>query len=171
MTLTSSAPTNIGTTGTASITSTTGTTPAPTATRTDDALLLASLQSPTTTEAILANVAAILPVVDEEAAATSAQHHLTARMGEALRAAGVYRVGFAAHRGGPEMPLTAQTRLAELIATRDASIAWNAAILAATGFYAGRLGDEAFAELYPELDLPTCGSFHPRGRADVVEGG
>jgi alkylation response protein AidB-like acyl-CoA dehydrogenase len=129
------------------------------------------LQPPTSAAAILGNVEAILPIVDEEAAATSGQRHMTARMGDALRAAGVYRVGFAGHRGGPEMPLTAQTRMAELIATRDASIAWNAAILAATGFYAGRLGDDAFAELYPALDLPTCGSFHPRGRAIVVDGG
>lgn len=138
---------------------------------TPDAELLASLRPPTTTAAILANVEAILLVVGDEAAATSGQRHLTERMGAFLRAAGVYRVGFAAHRGGPEMPLTAQTRMAELIATRDASIAWNAAILAATGFYAGRLGDQAFAELYPDLDRPTCGSFHPRGRADIVDGG
>ncbi|SDY56529.1 acyl-CoA dehydrogenase family protein [Herbiconiux ginsengi] len=142
----------------------------PTLTDTDRGLLSA-LQDPTSAAAIVANVEAILPIVGEEAEATSRQHFMTERAREALRAAGVFRVGFAAHRGGPEMPLTAQTRIAELIATRDASIAWNAAILAATGFYAGRLGDEAFAELYPELDLPTCGSFHPRGRADVVEGG
>jgi alkylation response protein AidB-like acyl-CoA dehydrogenase len=129
------------------------------------------LQPPTTSAAILANVEAILPIVEAEAEATSAQQHMTERMGAALRAAGVYRVGFAARRGGPEMSLTEQTRMAEVIATKDASIAWNAAILAATGFYAGRIGDEAFAELYPELDLPTCGSFHPRGRADLVEGG
>ncbi|MGA1837265.1 hypothetical protein VD659_10075 [Herbiconiux sp. 11R-BC] len=136
-----------------------------------DAELLASLLPPLDSAAILANVEAILPIVAEEADASSALGHMTERMGAALQAAGVYRIGFAAHRGGPEMHLTEQTRLVEMIAAIDAGIAWNAAILAATGFYAGRLGDDAFAELYPELDRPTCGSFHPRGRADVVDGG
>ena len=58
-----------------------------------------------------------------------------------------------------------------MIARRDASIAWNATVLLATGFYAARLGDAAFAELYPDLDRPTCGSFHPKGVARAVEGG
>ena len=58
-----------------------------------------------------------------------------------------------------------------MIARRDASIAWNATVLLATGFYAARLGDAAFAELYPDLDRPTCGSFHPKGVARQVEGG
>jgi alkylation response protein AidB-like acyl-CoA dehydrogenase len=149
----------------------TSSSPPPTAFTPADDPVLSALQPPMTATAILANVEAILPIVDEEAAATADQHHLTERMKTALRLAGVFRVGFAERRGGPEMSLTQQTRMAELIATRDAGIAWNAAILAATGFYAGRLGDEAFAELYPELDLPTCGSFHPRGRADVIDGG
>jgi len=130
-----------------------------------------ALQPPTTADAILANVAAILPIVEEEADASSELGHMTDRMASALRAAGVYRVGFAAQRGGPELTLTEQTRLVELIATQDAGIAWNAAILAATGFYAGRLSDTAFAELYNDLDRPTCGSFHPRGRAEIVDGG
>ncbi len=69
------------------------------------------------------------------------------------------------------MPLAQQTKMVELVATVDGACAWNVAVLAATGFYACRLGEEAFAELYPHLDLPTAGSFNPRGRADVVEGG
>ncbi|WP_306205456.1 acyl-CoA dehydrogenase family protein [Actinoplanes sp. RD1] len=120
---------------------------------------------------ILANVHALLPVVREEADATEAQGYLTDRMREALRTAGAYRVGFPARRGGPQMSLTDQTRMVEAVATVDAGIAWNVCVLAATGFYAGRLGDAAFAELYPELDLPTCGSFHPKGKAVEVPGG
>jgi alkylation response protein AidB-like acyl-CoA dehydrogenase len=152
------------------MTLTTSTSPPDSALRTD-AELLAALQTPVSASAILANVETVLHLVDEEGARSAAQGHMTERMGEALRTAGVYRMGFAAHRGGPELTLTDQTRVVELIATKDAGIAWNAAILAATGFYAGRLGDEAFAALYDDLDLPTCGSFHPRGRAEVVEGG
>ncbi|GAA2245430.1 hypothetical protein N1031_15300 [Herbiconiux moechotypicola] len=133
--------------------------------------LLDGLRPPLDAAAILANVETILPIVAEEASASSELGHLTDRMAAALAAAGVFQVGFAARRGGPELSLTDQTRLVEMIATIDAGVAWNAAILAATGFYAGRLDDEAFAELYPDLDRPTCGSFHPRGRAEVVDGG
>lgn len=124
-----------------------------------------------TSEEILAGVEALVPLVREEADATEAGGGLTDRMREALRASGAFRVGFPKHRGGPEMSLVDQTRMVETVATADAGIAWNVAVLAATGFYAGRLGDEAFAELYPSLDLPTCGSFHPKGRAEVVDGG
>jgi len=132
---------------------------------------LPALREPRTAADILANVRALTPVVREEADATQAQAFLTDRMREALRAAGAYRVGFSRRRGGPEMSLTDQTRMVESVATADAGIAWNVAVLAATGFYAGRLGDAAFADLYPELDLPTCGSFHPKGKAVEVPGG
>lgn len=132
---------------------------------------LPELRKPETAADILANVRDLAPVVAEEAGPTEARGYLTDRMREALRAAGAYRAGFPASRGGPEMSLTDQTRMVESVATVDAGIAWNVAVLAATGFYAGRLGDEAFAELYPELDLPTCGSFHPKGKAVEVDGG
>ena len=32
-------------------------------------------------------------------------------------------------------------------------------------------GEEAYEELYPTRDMPTSGSFHPRGRAVEVPGG
>ncbi|MFC8845315.1 MULTISPECIES: hypothetical protein [unclassified Micromonospora] len=132
---------------------------------------LPALREPLTSADILANVETLIPVVREEADATEADAALTDRMREALRAAGAFRVGFPKHRGGPAMSLTDQTRMVEAVATADAGVAWNMTVLAATGFYAGRLGDDAFAELYPTLDVPTCGSFHPKGRAVEVDGG
>ncbi len=130
-----------------------------------------ALRAPLDGDAVLANVRAILPILEAEAAASERIGHLTARASEALLQAGVYRAGFARRRGGPELSLEQQTRMVEMIATVDGGTSWNAAILAATGFYAGRLGDAAYAELYPHFDLPTAGSFHPRGRADAVDGG
>jgi len=129
------------------------------------------LHEPTTSEAILDNVRAILPIVAAEAAPSIEQGYMTSAMTEACRAAGVFRVGFPRERGGPEMSISDQTRMVEMVATVDASIAWNVTVLAATGFYAGRLSDRAFAELYPDLDRATCGSFHPKGVARQVEGG
>lgn len=131
----------------------------------------ATLREPVDAAAILANVEAILPILAEEAAESSAIGHLTDRANAAILAAGVYRAGFPSRAGGPEMSLTDQTKMVELVATVDGGLSWNVAILAATGFYASRLSDGAYAELYPHMDLPTAGSFHPRGRADRVEGG
>ncbi len=130
-----------------------------------------SLREPIDTDAILANVEAVLPILREEADECTRIGHLTERAHRALLDAGAYRVGFAKHRGGPEMSLVDQTRMVETIARVSGGVAWNACVLAATGFYAGRLGEKAYAELYPDFDHPTAGSFHPRGRADRVDGG
>lgn len=133
--------------------------------------ILAALAPPVDGAAILRNVEAILPIARAEADESYRLGRLSDRLNEAFQRAGIYRAGFSRARGGPEMPLAQQTRMVELVATVDGACAWNVAVLAATGFYACRLGDAAFAELYPHLDLPTAGSFNPRGRAEVVEGG
>lgn len=133
--------------------------------------ILASLAAPVDGTAILRNVEAILPIVRAEADESDRLGRLTDRLNEAFMRAGIYRAGFSKARGGPEMPLAQQTRMVELVATVDGACAWNVAVLAATGFYACRLGDDAFAALYPHLDLPTAGSFNPRGRTEKVEGG
>ena len=133
--------------------------------------ILAGLSPPTDGAAILSNVEAILPIVRAEADESTRIGHLTDKVHTAFMRAGIYRAGFSKTRGGPEMTIEQQTRMVELVARVDGGCAWNVAVLAATGFYACRLGDEAFAALYPHFDLPTAGSFHPRGRADVTEGG
>lgn len=129
------------------------------------------LREPTNATAIFSNVRALLPLVEHEADRSNDQGYMTEAMGNALRAAGVYRVALPVTRGGPEVPLVDQTRMVELVARVDASIAWNVTVLAATGFYAGRLSDRGFAELYPTPDLATCGSFHPKGTARQTDGG
>ena len=130
-----------------------------------------TLAEPVTAAAIQRNAEAILPVIEEEADAIEAGGRLTDRAARAMRAAGVFQMGFPARRGGVEMTLREQVDVVARIADVDASAAWNVGVLNATGYYAGRLGDEAYAELYPSRDLPTSGSFHPRGRAVVTDGG
>lgn len=132
---------------------------------------LPPLREPVDGETILANVEAILPILEAEVEESERIGHLTEPAKQALLRAGVFRAGFARRRGGPEASLVQQTRFVEMVARVDGGLAWNAAIIAATGFYAGRLPDDAYAELYPDMDQPTAGTFHPRGRADVVDGG
>lgn len=136
-----------------------------------DALAEFGLEEPGTGDAILRNADRLLPVVSEEADATEEAGRLTDRTARAMRASGVFQMSFPAIRGGVEMSLEQQVEVTARIAAVDASAGWNVGVLNATGYYAGRLGDEAYAELYPTRDMPTAGAFHPRGRAEKVDGG
>lgn len=131
----------------------------------------AELQAATSARAVLANADALRPMVALEAAASEQEGQLTSGLAQAFREAGLYEMGFPKRLGGLEMSLADQMVVVSKIARVDAGIGWNVGVLNATGFYASRLGDAAYAKLYPTRDMPTSGSFHPRGRADVVDGG
>ncbi|GAA5058753.1 alkylation response protein AidB-like acyl-CoA dehydrogenase [Thermocatellispora tengchongensis] len=130
-----------------------------------------TLRAPESRDAVLANAEAVLDLVAEEAADGDAKGRITERAARALRRAGLFEMGFPARLGGLEMTLADQVAVVAKIARVDAGTAWNVGVLNATGFYAGRLGDEAYHELYPTRDMPTSGSFHPKGRAQVTDGG
>lgn len=127
--------------------------------------------APVAAQAAPANADAVLDLVAEEAADGDARGRISERAALALRRAGLFEMGFPARLGGMEMPLADQVAVVAKVARVDAGTAWNVAVLNATGFYAGRLGDEAYHELYPTRDMPTSGAFHPKGRAQVTEGG
>ncbi|GAA0993023.1 acyl-CoA dehydrogenase family protein [Subtercola frigoramans] len=129
------------------------------------------LLAPTSASAVLQNSHTVVPFVHESADAIEEARRLTPEVARVFRDAGFFQMGFPAARGGLELTLAQQVEVVTRIARADASAGWNVGVLNATGFYAGRLGDDAFAELYPTFDLPTSGSFHPRGRADKVDGG
>lgn len=130
-----------------------------------------ALEAPTSAEAIFRNAEAILPAIAEEADEIERIARLTPRAARLMRAAGVFELAFPAARGGVEATLADQVELTAMFAAVDASAGWNVGVLNAGGFYASRLDDEAYAELYPTRDRPTSGSFHPRGRAVRVDGG
>ncbi|MGP2442692.1 acyl-CoA dehydrogenase family protein [Streptomyces sp. JW3] len=129
------------------------------------------LRSPDSPSAVIANTRALLPLIAEEADGIESAARLTPRAEAALRRAGVFQMGFPAFRGGLEMTLSQQVEVVATVAAVDASAGWNIGVLNAGGYYAGRLGDRAYAELYPTRDRPTSGSFHPRGRAQLTDGG
>jgi alkylation response protein AidB-like acyl-CoA dehydrogenase len=129
------------------------------------------LRAPETADAVLANAEVVLDVVAAEADAGDADGRMTDRLARTLREAGLFEMGFPARRGGLEMSLADQVTVVAKVARVDAGSAWNVGVLNASGYYAGRLGDEAYRELYPTRDMPTSGSFHPKGRAQVTDGG
>jgi alkylation response protein AidB-like acyl-CoA dehydrogenase len=130
-----------------------------------------TLEAPTSPEAILANSHAVLDAVRNAADDIERAGHLTPEIERLFRDAGFFQMAFPASRGGLEMTLEQQVEVVTRIARADGSAGWNVGVLNATGFYAGRLDQAAYDELYPDRDAPTAGSFHPRGRADRVDGG
>lgn len=137
----------------------------------DEPPIEVDLAPPATADAVRANVQALLPLIASEADEIERVGRLTPTAARAMRAAGVFEMGFPARRGGLEMTLAEQVDVVAAVAAVDASAAWNVGVLNAGGMYAGRLDDDAYAELYPSRDRPTSGSFHPRGQAMAVDGG
>lgn len=129
------------------------------------------LAPPTSAAAVLANADALAPLIRAEADACEAAAQMTDELAAWFRAAGLFQMGFPASRGGLEVPLADQLEVVTRVSRVDAGAGWNVAVLNASGFYAGRLDEAAYQELYPTRDLPTGGSFHPPGRAEVVDGG
>ncbi|WP_291039747.1 acyl-CoA dehydrogenase family protein [Herbiconiux sp.] len=129
------------------------------------------LLAPTTADAVIANSRTVGPYLAGKADEIDGARQLPDDVARVLRDAGLFRMAFPASRGGLEMSLEQQLGVVTRISRVDASAGWNVGVLNATGMYAGRLGVDAYAELYPDADRPTSGSFHPRGRADRVDGG
>lgn len=136
-----------------------------------DTGLHAGIVPPENAGAVLANARAVEKLVRAEADAIEARGHLTDAAARVFRDAGLFQMAFPASRGGLEMPLSDQVAVVAAVSRFDASAGWNVGVLNAGGYYAGRLGEAAYAELYPSPDAPTSGSFHPRGHAERVEGG
>lgn len=126
---------------------------------------------PTSPAAVLRNADLAANVIAAEADAGDREGRLTPGLSQAFRTAGFYEMGFPRRLGGLEMTLADQVTVVAKLARVDSGAAWNVGVLNATGFYASRLDDAVFGELYPSRDTPTSGSFHPRGRADRVDGG
>jgi alkylation response protein AidB-like acyl-CoA dehydrogenase len=129
------------------------------------------IAEPLTAKDVIDNSYAVLRAVRAAADDIEAAGHLTPEIERLFRDAGFFQMGFPAARGGLEMTLEHQIEVVARVSRADGSAGWNVGVLNATGFYAGRLAEEPYAELYPTRDEPTSGSFHPRGRADRVEGG
>lgn len=125
-----------------------------------------------TSEEIQRRVRELGPLIAAEADAVSQRGHMTERLKDALRDAGVFRINFPRAWGGPQMRVDDQIELVEYVARHDASAGWNVMILVDGGIYATQLGDPATArELYPTMDLATSATAFPVGRAEEVPGG
>ncbi|WP_369201063.1 acyl-CoA dehydrogenase family protein [Streptomyces sp. PU-14G] len=125
--------------------------------------------APNSAPEILAAARALVPVLREHAAETEERRGLSAHLVEALRATGVFRMGFPRALGGPGLTSTEQIEVIETLSYGDTSAGWCAMIGMDAGLYA--LTDTAVREMFPSLDVIAAGMLPPVGRADRVPGG
>jgi alkylation response protein AidB-like acyl-CoA dehydrogenase len=124
-----------------------------------------------TGEQILDNARSLGPQIEASVDRIEDERRLPDELVTAMRHAGVFRVAVPAAWGGPDMDLVSQSKLIEILAYHDASVAWIAMICSDSGHYAARLDEATARELYPELDMLTAGFLYPVGQAVEVEGG
>lgn len=112
-----------------------------------------------------------MPLVRDEAAASEQQGHLTARLTEALRETGVFRMWVPRSVGGLEVDLITGLRVYELLGRGDGATAWTVMLGSGAGRFAGFFDHEAAREIFQPADAFVAGSGAPSGTARRVEGG
>ncbi len=124
-----------------------------------------------TIDEILTAARALGPTIEAAADDIERNRRLPEHLIAAMRAAGVFSIAFPRAWGGPEFDLVSQSRLIEILAYHDASVAWIAMICSDSGHYAARLDEATARELYPDVDLLTSGYLYPAGTAIETDGG
>lgn len=136
----------------------------------DPRIIALELEAPTSTEAVFRNLEKVEPLLREEVAESDRIGRTTPLAGGALRAAGLFQWCFPESRGGLDASYADRLEAVTRVARIDAGMAWVVTWLGAHGDIAGRLDDQAFAELYPSIDLPTVFSATPLAKAVEVAG-
>lgn len=136
----------------------------------DPRIVALGLEEPTSTAAVFRNLEKIKPLLRAEVAESDRLGRTSPLAGGAIRATGLFRWGFPAERGGLDASYADRLEAVTQVARIDAGMAWVVMWLGAHGDIAGRLDDQAFAELYPSVDLPTVFSATPLAKAIEVAG-
>ena len=128
---------------------------------------------PPSFEALSRTVDKLLPLVEAEADEAERLYHLTDRVVDEFRRAGLYMLTMPKALGGLELPWVEAMRLVERVAHADGSTGWcmmvEGVVCAVMGTY---LPDAAARVIYPNgADVTAAGNGVPRGFARPVDGG
>lgn len=130
------------------------------------------MTQPLTAAHILANARTLAPAIAARSAEIEGLRRLPADLVADLRAAGMFRMGRARAKGGPQMTLRQHLEVIEVLAQADPSTAWCVKIGTDSGLLAELLSPEAADRLLPDADMITAGQFTAgRGTLDKVPGG
>lgn len=136
----------------------------------DPRIAALGLEEATSTEAVFRNLAKVKPLLREEVAESDRMGRTTPLAGAALRATGVFKWCFPVSRGGLDASYADRLEAVAQVSRIDVGMGWVVTWLGAHGEITAQLDDDAFAELYPSLDLPTVFSNTPLARAVEIDG-
>jgi alkylation response protein AidB-like acyl-CoA dehydrogenase len=134
-------------------------------------MMVEDLKPVVSAQDITRKVELLLPLVRASADEARSLRRVPPHLVEAFRSAGLFRIGYNAQWGGPDMSIEDQVRLIAAISKADAAIGWSLMISCKTGYYACLLPGEAARQHYPSIDLASSISFYPTGRGDMVAEG
>lgn len=114
----------------------------------------------------------LAPVIESCRDEMDTARQLPARLVDAMRAAGVFRLFVPARFGGDEVDPITFIKVIEQIAALDGSAGWVASVCSVGGLLAGYLPPEAAGLIYAESpDMIVAGGINPTGKALVEDGG
>lgn len=125
-----------------------------------------------TAEQILANARALATDIAARSEEIETLRRLPPDLVDQLRGAGMFRMGRARAKGGPQMSLRQHVEVIEVLAAADPSVGWCVKIGTDSGLLAELLPPAASARLLSGPDMITAGQFTTaHGRLDRVAGG
>ena len=125
-----------------------------------------------TYEAMLARARALVPVLEERAAATERARRPPAETVRDLHDAGLFRILQPRRVGGSEFDYVALVDFPAAVARGDASIAWNLGNLASHHWMLAMFDPATQDEVWADPDVLIASSFiFPAGKAEAVDGG
>ena len=124
-----------------------------------------------TESGLLERVAALAPLLRENAQRTEQERRVAGENIEALTDAGVFRMTVARRYGGYESSLQTQYDVLAAIAANCPSTGWVATILTAMLWNTGMFADEAQDEVFADPRVRVASVFAPGGQARDADGG
>jgi alkylation response protein AidB-like acyl-CoA dehydrogenase len=120
---------------------------------------------------LVGRVSALVPTLQENAAATEKARRVPAETYDALSEAGVFRMAAPARYGGLEVDFQTQCDVLAEIARGCPSSSWVATIYSAMSWLVSVFPDEAQDEVFASGDPRISGVFSPTGTAVRKDGG
>ncbi|MBM7117201.1 acyl-CoA dehydrogenase family protein [Archangium primigenium] len=133
--------------------------------------LPASLPSPLTADALLAEARRLAPRIAARAEEIEAARRLPADLARELAEAGLFRMVLPESLGGPALHPARVIEVVETLAQADGSTGWCVMIGALTAMCAAWLPEDTGRTMFGAPDAIIGGVAAPTGRAERVEGG
>ncbi len=120
---------------------------------------------------IVTTTQAVAPLIQESLGAIEAERRLPAKVVDALRTLGAFRLAVPQAYGGLELDPMTQVRVVEELSRMDGSVGWCAMISSAGSFASAFLAPAVAQRLCGPVDFSLAGQVVPVGRAELVNGG